>query len=127
MKAITLEELSRIQADYKIPKDVRAEKEIEDLAFDTMEWTGWKRPESLIPDMEDPRARDGVLVIVSGTGKNTLYTHAICEAFWEAEKGWMLPNDPRLEKFTVERWAYYPYPPQEIVNELKKVLPEVYE
>ena len=57
MKAITLEELSRIQADYKIPKDVRAEKEIEALAFDTMEWTGWKRPESLMPDMEDPRAR----------------------------------------------------------------------
>jgi len=122
LKAITLEELSRIQADYKIPKDVRAEKEIEDLAFDTMEWEGWKRPECLMPDPE----RDGgyVMAIVTGTGKESVsYTHCICEAHWDPEYDWILPNDP-LDKFIIERWAYYPEMPKAIKDDVKRLTAE---
>ena len=105
MKAITLEELSRIQADYKIPKDVRVEKEIEDLAFDTMEWTGWHKPECLMPDMEQG---DGcVLAIISGAGNNVIYEHAYVFACWNPNEGWYLEHDD-VADFTVEKWAYLP-------------------
>ena len=121
MKAITLEELSRIWADYKIPRDVRAEKEIEDLAFDTMEWIGWHRPESLMPDTD--RDNDYVLAIVSGVGKNMTYEHAIVRANWVQERGWYLLDD-NLDTFTVERWAYCPDPPKEIQEDIDRMLKE---
>lgn len=105
MKAITLEELSRIQADYKIPKDVRAEKEIEALSFETMEWQGWHKPECLTPDME--QAGDMVLAIISGKGKNVTYEHAYVLAGWNPKEGWYLYWD-KLDEFIVERWAYLP-------------------
>jgi hypothetical protein len=119
LKAITLEELSRIWADYKIPRDVRAEKEIEALAFDTMEWTGWHRPDCLLPDMD---RQEPVLVIVSGKNETQGFHHVTCEATWEPEKGWLL--DRVMTEFTVERWAYYPTEPKEIRDDIERLLKE---
>lgn len=105
MKIISLKEMERINEEYKIPKDVRAEKEIEALSFDTMEWQGWHKPECLMPDME--YGGDFVLAIISGFGKNTVFEHAYVFAGWNPKEGWYLLWE-ELDTFTVERWAYLP-------------------
>lgn len=121
MKAIALNAVQEIARYYKIPKDIRAEKAIEDATFDTMQWTGWHRPQFLMPDFEI--GGDMVLVIVSGKGPNHTATHARCLASWSNSGGWILWNED-LDDFTVEYWSYLPDPPASIRKEVAEWISE---
>ena len=121
MKAIALNAVQEIARYYKIPKDIRAEKAIEDATFDTMQWTGWHKPEFLMPDFEI--GGDMVLVIVSGKGPNYTATHAQCLASWTPANEWILWNED-LDDFTVEYWSYLPDPPASIRKEVAEWISE---
>lgn len=123
MKAIALNAVQEIARYYKIPKDIQAEKAIEDATFDTMQWTGWHRPEHLMPDFES--TYDCVLAIVSGHNKEgDTYKHTYCFACWNPQTGWWLDDPVKFDDFTVEYWSYLPDPPASIRKEVAEWISE---
>ena len=106
MKAISIQDLKRINAKCQIPKDIRADKDIEAAALDTVSWAAWIDPnESVPPDT------GMVLVIISGSSANTFYEHAFMTASYWEEDGWLLEAD-NIDQFTVEWWTPLPGPPE---------------
>lgn len=108
MKAITLKALKAIQDTYKIPKDIRADRDIEAAAFEAVPWNIWIDPAS-----ELPADTEMVLAIISGHQGSIEYEHAFVTASYWKEEGWILEGIPAEdEEFNVEWWTYIPDAPE---------------
>ena len=104
MKAITIKALGKIQDKYKIPKDIRADKEIRAAAFEVAPWSIW-----IDPAAELPLDAEMVLAIVSGHHGSAIYDHAFVTASYWKNEGWILEWIPAEDtEFSVEWWTPIP-------------------
>lgn len=110
MKVIPLEDLKRIIQKYEIRRDVRAEKEIEEAAFNLADWNQtWISPEYDVPATDEQ-----VLVIVCGKYGKQGYEHAFELASYWKDEGWILEGIPKEDsEFKVEWWTPLPPSPED--------------
>lgn len=111
-KVIDLGLLDSIIEAFKIPRDVRARKEIDNVAVPVSLFTLW-----FSPAMTTPTHTDTVLVIIDGQlGPHEIH-NARHTARYKDGVGWVLDaTDGDLIDFTVKWWAEFPKLPEELEN-----------
>ena len=110
MKMISVDVLMNIWEKYKIPKDVRAEKEIEKWTHDIAQWCDW-----LEPDKVPPPDNEKVLVIIEGSLGTIKIRNGRFLARFNKAIGWILEDvDSDYLDFTVKRWTMLPEVPKEL-------------
>lgn len=114
MKAISIKELKKIADKYSLRRDIRAEAEIKESAYNAVQWSPWLDPAQKLPENAE-----NVLAIIQGHIGKEKYTDAfILASYWEGD-GWMIEGKPQSDdedvEFKVEWWTPLPQYPGEAV------------